>query len=62
MAMHSAGYTHTRETVSTPRTISSNPVDGHCIPKASLQELRKHLRIVYPDLADKPISNTRLCW
>lgn len=62
MATHSAGYTHTRGTVSTPRTISSNPVDGHCIPKASLQELRKHLRGVYPDLADKPFSNTRLCW
>ena len=67
MAVHSAGYTHFDEayaqgTISTPRTLTSDPVCGLLIPKSVVQELRMHLKNVYPDLAEKPFIGTRLCW
>jgi glycine/D-amino acid oxidase-like deaminating enzyme len=65
LAMHAAGYTHipmTGPPVSTPRTITSHAQDGLRIPKSSARALRHHLREVYPDLAEKPFSGTRLCW
>ncbi|KAJ7496958.1 FAD dependent oxidoreductase [Mycena latifolia] len=64
MAVHSAGYTHTlgANTISTPRTITSDPETGLLIPKEDVKELRDGLRMVYPALADKPFVATRLCW
>ncbi|RDB25467.1 L-pipecolate oxidase [Hypsizygus marmoreus] len=62
MAIHSAGYTHTTDGVSTPRTITTDPERGLLIPKSNVQLLRKYLREVYPKLAEKPFSATRLCW
>lgn len=48
--------------VSTPRTISSHGEDGLKIPITEAQMLRACLREVFPDLAEKPVSSTRLCW
>lgn len=64
-ATHSAGYTHTDEangTISTPHTVTSDPVRGLSIPKSVVRDLRVHLKNVYPDLAEKPFCGTRLCW
>ena len=67
MAIHSAGYTyfdaaHGHGTISTPHTLTSDPVRGLFIPKSVVRDLRIHLKNVYPDLAEKPFSGTRLCW
>ncbi|KAJ8475385.1 hypothetical protein ONZ45_g15631 [Pleurotus djamor] len=67
IAIHAAGYIHAPPTddgvcISTPRTVSNAQEDGLRIPKEVLNELRAHLRIVYPDLAVKPILGTRMCW
>ncbi|CAA7258995.1 unnamed protein product [Cyclocybe aegerita] len=65
MAIHCAGYTHFNEangSISTPRTVASDPADGLRIPKSNLQDLRANFRNVYPDLAEKPFVATRLCW
>ncbi|KAG6813524.1 hypothetical protein H0H92_010229 [Tricholoma furcatifolium] len=62
MAMHLAGYTHTKDGVSTPRTISDDPERGLLIPRYNAEELRKQLRKVYPKLAEKAFCATRLCW
>jgi len=48
--------------ISTPRTILSDPDTGLAIPKQALKELRQGLGAIYPDLARKPFSATRLCW
>jgi sarcosine oxidase/L-pipecolate oxidase len=64
-AIHDSGFTHCPvpgNTISSPRTVSSHPQDGLRIPKTRVQELRKRLRRVYPDLAEKPFTSTRLCW
>ncbi|KAF8161269.1 FAD dependent oxidoreductase [Crassisporium funariophilum] len=65
MAIHSAGYTYiddVKGTSSTPHTVTSDPIRGLLIPKPALQDLRTHLRDVFPDLARKPFIGTRLCW
>ncbi|KAJ7647653.1 FAD dependent oxidoreductase [Roridomyces roridus] len=62
MATHSAGYLHSVQGISTPRTISSNPDDGLSIPKSEVKKLRDGLRTVYPALAEKNFIATRLCW
>ncbi|KXN85293.1 L-pipecolate oxidase [Leucoagaricus sp. SymC.cos] len=63
VAIHGPGFTHrAKSNISTPRTILSDPDTGLAIPKHVLQELRKGLREVYPDLAKKDFSCTRLCW
>ncbi|KAF9526632.1 FAD dependent oxidoreductase [Crepidotus variabilis] len=64
MAQNSPGYTHFGiiDQISTPRTITSDPDQGLCIPRTVLQVFRKHLKNIYPDLALKPFSATRLCW
>ncbi|KAG5342594.1 hypothetical protein C0989_012099 [Termitomyces sp. Mn162] len=63
MAMHLAGYTHSNGgEISRPRTIIDDPIRGLAIPKYNVQQLRTHLRMVYPELAGKPFSATRLCW
>ncbi|TCD64557.1 hypothetical protein EIP91_003914 [Steccherinum ochraceum] len=65
-AIHSAGLTHaapgSQSSVSSPRTVLSDGEDGLRIPKEALQKMREHLRTIYPDLADKAFSGTRLCW
>jgi len=65
MAIHAAGYTHTPTSgppISTPRTVTSHAQEGLLIPKSDVDALRRHLRHVYPDLAEKPFCGTRLCW
>jgi len=62
MGMHLAGYTHTIEGVSAPRTVTTDPDRGLLVPTFNLRQIRKHLSVVYPSLADKPFSATRLCW
>lgn len=63
-AVHGAGHTHTvpGSTISTPRTILSHPDIGLRVPRSALKELRVQLRSVYPALAEKPFSGTRMCW
>ncbi|KAG1854156.1 FAD dependent oxidoreductase [Suillus subalutaceus] len=63
-AIHAAGHTHAvpGSTISTPRTIVSDPDNGQWIPRSVLKELRVQLRSVYPALAEKPFSGTRMCW
>ncbi|KAL4079283.1 FAD dependent oxidoreductase [Scleroderma citrinum] len=50
--------------ISTPRTILSHPEgsDGLRVPRTALEILRDNLRILYPELAQKPWAETRLCW
>ncbi|KAF5322107.1 hypothetical protein D9619_001973 [Psilocybe cf. subviscida] len=65
VAIHAAGYAHyegSNPAISTPRTSTSHPTDGLLIPRAALEALRSHLRDLYPELAEKPFSGTRLCW
>ncbi|KAF9268707.1 FAD dependent oxidoreductase [Marasmius fiardii PR-910] len=62
MAFHRAGFTHVVEGISTPRTVTSHPENGLSIPKGVVKEFRENLRQVYPDLAQKPFTSTRLCW
>ncbi|KAM6502510.1 FAD dependent oxidoreductase [Amanita muscaria] len=70
VAIHNFGLTNSMAVageespakISTPRTITSDPVRGLCIPKVALRKLRSHLREFFPDLAQKPFSGTRLCW
>ncbi|KAJ7106043.1 FAD dependent oxidoreductase [Mycena crocata] len=64
MAIHCAGYTHSigAKNVSTPRTIVSDPETGLRIPTSNVRDLRDGLRLVYPTLAEKPFTTTRLCW
>ncbi|KAJ3762470.1 FAD dependent oxidoreductase [Lentinula raphanica] len=61
-AIHAPGITHTVGKVSVPRTVITHPNDGLFIPKTYAQRLRDGLAAVYPDLATKEFSNTRLCW
>ncbi|KAF7320738.1 DAO domain-containing protein [Mycena chlorophos] len=63
-AIHAAGYTHSQpvgtKSVSTPRTILSNPTDGLRIPNEKVRDLRAGLRAMYPALAEKTFVATRL--
>ena len=67
-AIHSGGFVRKIKAekfdtfVSTPRTVTSDGLDGLRIPKSAVQKLRNELGRVYPDLAKKPFSGTRLCW
>ncbi|OBZ69672.1 L-pipecolate oxidase [Grifola frondosa] len=68
MAIHASGYTQmlpadgSTSPISTPRTIQSHGEQGLRIPRSALKELRQELAKVYPELAAKPFSWTRLCW
>ncbi|OKL57028.1 hypothetical protein UA08_07345 [Talaromyces atroroseus] len=46
--------------VSLPRFREDNPGDG--VPNAIQRRLRNWVREVVPDLADRPWSDTRMCW
>ena len=67
-AIHSGGFVQKIKAaksdalVSTPRTVLSDGPDGLRIPKSSVQTLRSVLACIYPELAKKPFSGTRLCW
>ncbi len=67
-AIHSGGFVRKIKAeksdifVSTPRTVTSDGLDGLRIPKSAVQKLRNELGRIYPDLAKKPFSGTRLCW
>ncbi|TFK20780.1 FAD dependent oxidoreductase [Coprinopsis marcescibilis] len=62
VAIHSAGYTHTVDNISTPRTISSHREDGLAIPKTEHDRLKRHLAQVYPEISEKEFTGTRMCW
>ncbi|KAI0682765.1 FAD dependent oxidoreductase [Cerioporus squamosus] len=68
LAIHTGGFVqkikpeHSDIFVSTPRTVVSDGIDGLRIPKSSVRKLRSELANIYPDLAKKPFSGTRLCW
>lgn len=65
MAIHDNGFlleSDALESPSRPRTKLSHGDDGLRIPKAAVKALREHLTQIYPELASKPFSGTRLCW
>ncbi|KAL6298270.1 FAD dependent oxidoreductase [Sparassis latifolia] len=68
IAVESAGYTSTLPTslsgvsISTPQFVQPQDGQGSRIPKKELQEIRTQLAKVFPELAKKPFSSTRLCW
>jgi len=65
MAIHCAGHTFAdpaNSGISTPRTSLSHADDGLRIPRSAAQALRSNLRLVYPELANQPFSETRICW
>ena len=64
MGIHTHGYLHqpARGAPSTPRTALTDGADGLRIPREMVQYFRANLRRIYPELAQKPFSGTRLCW
>lgn len=63
-AIHGNGYLHraSESSPSAPRTALTDGKDGLRIPKDAVQALREGLRGVYPELAKKAFTGTRLCW
>ncbi|TBU41966.1 FAD dependent oxidoreductase [Dichomitus squalens] len=67
-AIHSGGFVQKIKIansdvyVSTPRTVTSDGVDGLRIPRAALKALRTNLARIYPEIGSKPFFGTRLCW
>ncbi|KAL2406608.1 L-pipecolate oxidase [Exophiala dermatitidis] len=59
---HSQFITNTmsKNGVSTPHTFVENPDDG--LPLEIEATMRRNIRRVLPELADRPFSFTRLCW
>ncbi|KAI0042630.1 FAD dependent oxidoreductase [Auriscalpium vulgare] len=68
MAIHETGFTSYivntdgGKGISTPRTVTSHGSDGLLIPQSRAKMLRTKLGAVYPELAEKPFSGTRMCW
>lgn len=64
MGIHSNGYLHqpSNSVTSAPRTALTDGDDGLRIPKEMVTMFRDCLREIYPELAKKPFSGTRLCW
>jgi hypothetical protein len=69
IAFHLRGYTNDQPSLSDEEKKVSVPRTGHFvgeldenIPKRSVEQLREALRRVWPELADKPFSGTRMCW
>jgi len=69
MAIHHAGYTNPKEctipgipAISTPLTALDGGVPGKAIAVAMVKELRQMLKVVYPELSQKPFNYTRMCW
>lgn len=68
-AEHARGYTNEQPSLANPKEKVSLPRTGHFggsldenVPKPALDELRDELRKVWPKLAEKPFSSTRMCW
>ncbi|KAI0317136.1 FAD dependent oxidoreductase [Amylostereum chailletii] len=67
--LHGAAYSRyvsglpgASQPISTPRTVTSHGENGLRIPVDAAKLLRERLRMVYPELADKPFTSTRVCW
>lgn len=69
VALHHRGYTNPQPSLADPSQQTSLPRTGHFggtleenIPLEAVRELKEQLRMVFPDLAKKPFSSTRMCW
>ncbi len=77
LAIHGAGYLNTsnpenvasrndtisqQKGVSTPRTKLTPGAEDGAIPREMVEDLRHNISLVYPELAAKDFSGTRLCW
>lgn len=63
VAIHDRGWLAPSGTFpSFPRTTLSAGYDKQQIPTAALEALRRGMRRVHPELAEKEIVETRLCW
>jgi sarcosine oxidase/L-pipecolate oxidase len=69
VAIHGAGYTHKTSVgnasdggVSVPRTKLTKGAEDGAIPKEMVDDLRRGLRDIFPELAGKDFEGTRLCW
>lgn len=69
VALHSMGYSNSQSSLSDPGVQVSVPRTGRFqgsldeqIPKESVDELRANLARIWPELAKKPFSGTRMCW
>lgn len=63
-AFHGPGYLFKPDgcDVPRPKTNGNLPMEKAPIPKRNLQNLREALRLIYPDLADRKVAFTRLCF
>ncbi|KAL7421967.1 hypothetical protein Q5752_003739 [Cryptotrichosporon argae] len=67
-AIHAAGYTYTPANaaavaaVSVPRTKLTPGAEDGAIPCEMFARLREGLRATWPELADKEVTMTRMCW
>jgi sarcosine oxidase/L-pipecolate oxidase len=69
LAIHQHGWTNEQPSlsdehskVSLPRTRHFGGDPSENIPREAVKDLREQLSRVYPELAAKPFSDTRLCW
>ncbi|BGP11391.1 hypothetical protein JCM10049v2_007296 [Rhodotorula toruloides] len=63
MAIHDRGWLAPSGTFpSLPRTTLSSGYEKQQIPSVALDALRRGMRRVHPELAEKEIVETRLCW
>ncbi|BGP43490.1 hypothetical protein JCM10449v2_007525 [Rhodotorula kratochvilovae] len=63
MAIHDRGWLAPSGLLpSLPRTILSSGYEAQQIPPVALAALQRGMARVHPELADKPITETRLCW
>ncbi|KAJ8291776.1 L-pipecolate oxidase [Rhodotorula toruloides] len=63
MAIHDRGWLAPSGTFpSLPRTTLSSGYERQQIPSVALDALRRGMRRVHPDLVEKEIVETRLCW
>jgi sarcosine oxidase/L-pipecolate oxidase len=64
-AIHGAGYlnpTPSQNNISVPRTKLTPGAEDGMIPLAMLHKLRSGLSEIYPELAAKEFTSTRICW
>ncbi|GJN94332.1 hypothetical protein Rhopal_007406-T1 [Rhodotorula paludigena] len=63
MAIHDRGWlSPTGSLPSLPRTCLTAGYEAQEIPSCALEAIQRGLRAVYPELVDKEIKETRLCW
>lgn len=62
-AIHDRGWlSPTGSLPSLPRTCLTAGYEAQEIPSCALEAIKRGLRAVYPELVDKEIKETRLCW